>query len=75
MSPLLNIIAATTANHSVAAVHLEFKAFGEFVDLIEGIGGVLVGDGSYVGNGMRFRTALMLMEGGRTARLGATHSS
>lgn len=39
MSPLLNIIAATTANHSVAAVHLEFKAFGEFVDLIEGIGG------------------------------------
>ena len=51
MSPLLNIIAATTANHSVAAVHLEFKAFGEFVDLIEGIGGVLVGDGSYVGNG------------------------
>lgn len=26
MSPLLNIIAATTANHSVAAFLLEFKA-------------------------------------------------
>ena len=51
MSPLLNIIAATTANHSVAAFLLEFKAFGEFVALIEGIGGGLVGDGSYVGNG------------------------
>lgn len=71
MSPLLNIIAATTANHSVAAVHLEFKAFGGLGVL----GPPLFRMAPMSAMGMRFRTALMLIEGDGTARLGAMHSS